>query len=354
MAVIDLTRDPKRLSNPRSSHSPTNLPYDSSPRVNSQLDKPLKGTRKVPRDKAFYKSLGHELMKELAETISTELIPCGAPGAYEIVKLSNGMHVRFTSWRGGDGPFYIILFKGAKYLFELDLSMIVHQRGRFTWHLKAPSHERNVAMLEALLGAPVTLDEGYSHSVKGVKSRLKSGVNTPRTGYGFIDDADWPVVCEHFLELMSCAIEAHTSEEGADHPRTEARDDDGSTVVAKRKARRNQSRFRLNLMELYDSTCAISGESIAEVLEAAHIVSHSEAGLNHSGNGLLLRSDLHRLFDSSLIAVDPKSLNIVVSPLLAKSGYQRYSGKKLRLRIDGGGPDPEYLERKWIQAGLET
>lgn len=307
----------------------------------------------MPRDKAFYKSLGHELMKELAETISIELISGGALGAYETVELPNGMHVRFTSWRGGEGLFYIILFKGAKYVFELDLSMIVHQRGRFTWHLKVPRHQQNVALLDGWLDAAAKFDDGYSQSVKSVKSRLESGLNTPRTGYRFIDDAEWPVVCEHFLELMTKAIKEHTTDDGADHQRAEARDDDGSIVMAKRKARRDQSRFRLNLMELYDSACAISGECVGEVLEAAHIVSHSETGLNHTGNGLLLRSDLHRLFDSSLIAVDPKSLNIVVSPLLAESGYQRYSGKRLRSRIDGSGPDPKYLQRRWNQAGLE-
>lgn len=315
----------------------------------------MKGMGKVSRDKAFYKSLGHELMKELAETyVSAELISSGVPGAYETVELPNGMHVRFTSWRGGGGPFYIILFKGTKYVFELDLSMIVHQRGRFTWHLKVPSHEHNVALLEAWLGEAATFDEDYSESVRGVKSRLQSGINTPRTGYRFIDDAEWSVVCERFLDLMSRAIKAHTTDDEAGHPRVEARDDDGGTVMTRRKARRNQSRFRLNLMELYDSACAISGEWVVEVLEAAHIVSHSETGLNHTGNGLLLRSDLHRLFDSSLIAVDPKSLNIVVSPILAETEYQRLSGKKLRSRIDGSGPDPEYLERRWIQAGLES
>lgn len=313
----------------------------------------MKGMRKVSRDKAFYKSLGHELMKELAETLSIELLSGGGAGAYEKVDLPNGMQVRLTSWRWGTGPFYIILFKGAKYVFELDLSMIVHQHGRFTWHLKVPSHVQNVALLEGWLGEAAAFDEKYSNSVKGVKSRLESGINTPRTGYRFIDDAEWSVVCERFLELMNRAVKAHTSHDEVDHLRTEARDDDGSTFTAKRKVRRNQSRFRLNLMELYDSACAVSGECVEEVLEAAHIVGHSETGLNHTGNGLLLRSDLHRLFDRNLIAVDPKSLNIVVSPLLAESGYQSYSGKKLRSRIDGSSPDLEYLERKWTQAGFE-
>lgn len=114
-----------------------------------------------------------------------------------------------------------------------------------------------------------------------MKSRLQSGINTPRTGYRFIDDGEWSVLCEHFLDLMDRAIKARTTDDEAGHPRVEARNDDGGTVMTRRKARRNQSRFRLNMMELYDSACAISGEGVVEVLEAAHIVSHSETGLNH-------------------------------------------------------------------------
>lgn len=307
----------------------------------------------MSRDTAFYKSLGYELMRELAGTyVGVELISGGAPGAYETVALPNGMHVRFTSWRGGEGPFYIILFKGTKYVFELDLSMIVHRRGRFAWHLKVPSHENNVALLGAWLGEPAPFDENYSDSVRGVKSGLQSGINTPRKGYRFIDDAEWSVLCDQFLELMRRAIDAHTTDDEAGQPLVEARDDDGRTVGTKRKARRNQSRFRLNMMELYDSACAISGEGVVEVLEAAHIASHSETGVNHTGNGLILRSDLHRLLDASLIVIDPRSLKVVVSPLLAETKYQKLSGRKLRSRIDGSDPDPKYLEIRWNQAGL--
>lgn len=309
----------------------------------------------MSREKAFYKSLGHELMKELAGSyVGVELISGGALGAYETVALPNGMHVRFTNWRGGDGPFYIILFKGAKYVFELDLSMIVHRQGRFTWHLKVPSHENNVALLGAWLGESEPFDEDYSELVKGVKSSLQSGFNTPRTGYRFTDDVEWSDLCDRFLDLMRRAIKAHTTDEEVGRPLVEVGDDDGRMVGTKRKARRNQSRFRLNMMELYDSACAISGEGVVEVLEAAHIARHSETGVNHTGNGLLLRSDLHRLFDASLIAIDPASLKVVVSPLLAETKYQKLTGRKLRSRIDGSGPDPKYLEIRWSQAGLEN
>lgn len=316
-------------------------------------------------EKAFYKSLGHELMNEIAESyIDAKLVSSAHIGIYDKVELPNGMHVSFTEWRRGEGPFYIILYKGASdYVFELDLSMIAHQYGRFTWHLKIPSHKKNVALLETWLGKPDRFDESYSNSVKNLKKTLNSGINTPRTGYRFVDDVEWPDLCNRFLELMRRAIKSHTSDEEVEaHTISkdtgqllmEAGDDDGEVINAKRKARRNQSRFRLNLMELYDSACAISGEGVVEVLEAAHIVSHSETGINHTKNGLLLRSDLHRLLDANLIAIDPTSLKVVVSPVLAETKYQELSGIRLRPRIDGSSPDPKYLEIRWSQARLDS
>jgi hypothetical protein len=309
----------------------------------------------VSAEKAFYKSLGHELMKELGGSYNgTELISGGALGAYETLKLPGGMSVRFTSWRGGEGPLYIILFKGAKYVFELDLSMIVHGQGRFTWHLKVPSHENNVTLLSNWLGEPMPFAEDYSELVKQVKKSLRSGINTPRTGYQFINDAEWFDVCDRFLDLMLRAIKAHSTGVNFGQPLVEAEDDDGSLINTQRKFRRNQGRFRLKLMELYDSKCAISGEGVVEVLEAAHIVDHAEAGINHARNGLLLRSDLHRLFDAGLIAINPESLKVVVSQDLAGTMYQQLSGRKLRSRIDGLSPEREYLELKWSQVSAES
>lgn len=125
------------------------------------------------RKEYFYQSLGHELMKELAAAlVGSELTPGGEPGAYQTLNLSNGMHVRFTQWRGGEGPFYIILFRGARYLFELDLSMIVHHDDHYTWNLKIPSHETNRNFLQAWLGAPEKFDSNYSRQVGIVKNPL--------------------------------------------------------------------------------------------------------------------------------------------------------------------------------------
>src|ERR1700722_13605652 len=61
--------------------------------------------------------------------------------------------------------------------------------------------------------------------------------------------------------------------------------------------RRGQAKFRNALLEAYGSRCAISGCGALEVLEAAHICPYQGSATNHVTNGLLLRADIHTLFD---------------------------------------------------------
>lgn len=85
-------------------------------------------------------------------------------------------------------------------------------------------------------------------------------------------------------------------------------------------SRRGQPAFRAKLLAAYDNRCAISGSDVAETLEAAHIAAHATGGTMDVHNGILLRSDLHTLFDLGLIAIDTRSWTIVVSPKIAESG----------------------------------
>ena len=66
---------------------------------------------------------------------------------------------------------------------------------------------------------------------------------------------------------------------------------------------RKQNRFRKDLLLLYGS-CAITGETLPYVLDAAHIREvRGDAGFA-PGNGLLLRTDIHRLFDARLLRIE--------------------------------------------------
>jgi hypothetical protein len=94
--------------------------------------------------------------------------------------------------------------------------------------------------------------------------------------------------------------------------------------------RQGQPRFRRALLQVYDCRCAFTGCDLPEVLEAAHIVAYRGRLTNHIQNGLLLRSDVHVLFDRGLIGVDPNSWRIVVHPRLLNTHYGALSGEAMR------------------------
>ncbi|MBS3652592.1 DUF3427 domain-containing protein [Pseudaminobacter sp. 19-2017] len=94
--------------------------------------------------------------------------------------------------------------------------------------------------------------------------------------------------------------------------------------------RQGQGAFRTELLEAYGACCAITGCRTPHVLEAAHIHPYRGTTTNHVTNGLLLRADLHTLFDLGLIAVNPE-LQIMVSPELEDSIYWELEGQRLKL-----------------------
>lgn len=94
--------------------------------------------------------------------------------------------------------------------------------------------------------------------------------------------------------------------------------------------REGQAVFREKLLAAYDGRCAITGYSVKDVLEAAHIVPYLGVKTNHPSNGLILRSDLHKLFDSFKISVNPDTLTVCVDPELMNTEYGELNGKPLR------------------------
>ncbi len=77
--------------------------------------------------------------------------------------------------------------------------------------------------------------------------------------------------------------------------------------------RRGQKKFRDSLLEAYGSHCVVTDCSVPDVLEAAHIFPYQGSDTNKVANGLLLRADIHTLFDSGLLAIAPKSMTVLVS-----------------------------------------
>jgi hypothetical protein len=95
--------------------------------------------------------------------------------------------------------------------------------------------------------------------------------------------------------------------------------------------RRGQKEFRHSLLAAYSGRCAITGCDVPELLEAAYILGYKGRQTNHISNGLLLRSDIHTLFDLRLITVDGSTFTVKVHPSLRGGEYGELSGKKISL-----------------------
>jgi putative restriction endonuclease len=109
-------------------------------------------------------------------------------------------------------------------------------------------------------------------------------------------------------------------------------------VMASRKARRGQSVFRQAVLASYGHKCCITGETVPELLEAAHIQPYIDERSNHVQNGLSLRVDLHRLFDAGLITVS-EDLKVRLHESLMRTSYAALEGQDLRAPlIDGQRP----------------
>jgi putative restriction endonuclease len=81
------------------------------------------------------------------------------------------------------------------------------------------------------------------------------------------------------------------------------------------RPRLGQGGFRASILDAYGRHCAVTGHKITPTLQAAHIRPVSEGGQHRVDNGLLLRSDVHTLFDLGFLTVDP-DFALRVSPSL--------------------------------------
>lgn len=133
----------------------------------------------------------------------------------------------------------------------------------------------------------------------------------------------------------------------------------GETIDARERAlasivlRRGQGAFRDALVAAYAGRCAITGYDAVEALEAAHITPYLGPHTNHVSNGLLLRADLHTLFDLGLLAIHEETLQVLVARSLARTSYGQLHGQHLRLPLDSEArPSRDALARHRAWAGL--
>jgi predicted restriction endonuclease len=94
--------------------------------------------------------------------------------------------------------------------------------------------------------------------------------------------------------------------------------------------RRGQPQFRQLLFRAYARRCAVSGTDQAETLEAAHIFPYAGVETNHVQNGLLLRADLHTMFDLGLWTIMP-DFRVQLATTVSSAIYKAFGGSPIRL-----------------------
>jgi putative restriction endonuclease len=116
------------------------------------------------------------------------------------------------------------------------------------------------------------------------------------------------------------------------------------------EGRWGQAAFRTSVLDAYHRRCAVTQERTMPALEASHIKPYKQSGPNNVSNGLLLRADLHQIFDEGYITVTP-DYAIQVSRKIREEfengrEYYRFNGKRIENLPDDRRqhPLPGYLE----------
>jgi predicted restriction endonuclease len=117
--------------------------------------------------------------------------------------------------------------------------------------------------------------------------------------------------------------------------------------------RQGQPQFRQQLLKVYKGKCVISDCDVEQALEAAHIIPYLGLHTNTTSNGLLLRADLHTLFDLHLITIDPETMKVLVAPKLMKTSGRAFYKKRITLpdnpadRPDKNSIEKHYRKCRW-------
>ena len=120
------------------------------------------------------------------------------------------------------------------------------------------------------------------------------------------------------------------------------------------KARNGQPQFRQQLLNRFGSMCAFTGACHTAALDAAHLYSYAREGEHRVDEGLLLRKDLHRLFDSELVGVS-SSRTLLLHPGLGNTQYQSLAGARLKVELPNRALellDEHRSGLKWLEDAL--
>jgi putative restriction endonuclease len=214
---------------------------------------------------------------------------------------------------------------------------------------------RQVADQELTLGnAGLAVAYRDKHPVRVIRGASGDPNYSPKDGYrydGLFDIVDmWPEVngdgfrIWRFHLVQTAAPVTHASRKIAASKakrRSTARKAGTRTTLV--EVRTGQPGFRQDLIDRYGLVCAVTGEGPAAALQAAHLRAFSKYKRHIATEGLLLRADIHGLFDTAQMTIDPRERTVLVHPdLMRFPDYARLAGQQLAID-DTLLPDLEVL-----------
>lgn len=157
----------------------------------------------------------------------------------------------------------------------------------------------------------------------------------------------WSKVSRFFMQERAAGIAVKESTLEINQYQSDAKF--GEPILV--KPRLGQSTFRVLVTDAYKRRCAITGESTLVVLEAAHITPYAKDGTHEVSNGLLLRSDFHKLFDKGLVSITP-DYKIRISPRIREAwfngkAYYRLDDQPLAVLPDAVHAQPDRDRLDW-------
>lgn len=148
------------------------------------------------------------------------------------------------------------------------------------------------------------------------------------------------------LEGFAVRLEPQDIEHPVDQESAKSVIERRKKVLREISVRRGQSQFRKKLIKRYGGRCQVSGCDFLPIIEAAHIDPYAESADNAAGNGLLLRSDIHTLFDLGYLGIEPSSLKVRVHPSLKGSEYHQVDGVELQT-VGMKRPASDCIAKRW-------
>jgi hypothetical protein len=123
----------------------------------------------------------------------------------------------------------------------------------------------------------------------------------------------------------------------------------GGHQYVRTRARLGQAEFRKHVLSQYGACCAVSGPAPEQALEAAHLYSFAGLAVHHEHGGLMMRRDIHSLFDRGDICINPVDLTIDLRPAIsAYESYEALHGAPLRAKIKNKS-QLEWIGKHWSQ-----